>query len=518
MANNPRRGGFEKLWTVPTRGVLHQLPIYKMPDDGLFDSLNVIVRQGLLVTRPGLTQHSATSLMDRPMGAFANTTLSGPAFQLDAFQNDAFQIAGVGGATIPIVGTTRKIWAYYSGNWVDITDVALTGTEVDHVRMAGIEISGVIWTIIVNGRDAMRQWNQTTATVAQTAGSPPTFFDVANISNHIVGLVKPFTVRWGNNLDLSTWPTLNFRDVSDTPDPGVAIRNLGTLAGVLYKEKTIWSILPVGGTEAGFFRFELRGYYDGPVSPAAIVESSGVNYHMTRSGRVGMFTGTNFEWVADGVWSLIRDDLDTTNSNRIFGIYEPLFDEVYFFYPRVGDGGELKGGVCIIRPRPQDGIYEHIAFPIRLTKPVSCGTDLRLENNKALLFRSDNFRSTILEGASDDGGSFTGFWQQGLVAMPGLQPHRLEEIEVFAHRGVNFGSLSVKPVYSNILDTHEGTLGSAVTVDLTDASAVRDIKGQDVRGRFMGLRYEFTTAVDFHLHFFGSRITAGLLEPPTPGR
>jgi hypothetical protein len=451
------------------------------------------------------------------MGAFANTTLAAPAFQLDAFQNDAFQVAGVGGATIPVVGTTRRIFAFYSGNWVDITDTLLTGTEVDHVRMTGIEISGVIWTLITNGKDAMRQWNQQTATVQVTAGSPPKFIDITTIGNRIVGLVAPYTVQWGNELSLSTWPAANFRDLADTPDRAVAVRNLGTLGGVLYKQKTIWSIVPIGGTDAGFFRFELRGFYDGPVSPAAVVEARGLNYHMTPTGRVGMFSGTSFTWVADGVWSLIKDDLDSANANRIFGVYEPLFDEVYFFYPRNGDGGELKGGVCVILPRPQDGIMDHIAFPIRLMKPVSAGTDLRLENNKALLFRSDNFKSNFLEvDENDDGTEFSGYWQTGLVPMPGLVPNRLEEVELFAHRGAGFGNLTVKPVYSNILGTHEGTLGAGITFDLSEETAVRDVRGGDVRGRFLGLRHEFTSSAGFHVHWHGSRITSRPLEsPPT---
>jgi hypothetical protein len=510
MAQGPKRGDFEHMWLVPRKGVLHNFPIYETPEGALFDALNVLVRQGVLKPRPGIGDHSPTSLLDRPMGAFVTTTLATGAFQADAFQNDAFQVSGGGSNVFVLAGTTRRIWVFIGGNWIDITDTQLTGEAIHHVRFTGIEIGGTIWTVIVNGVDTPRKWDNTSATVTPVTGTPPIFSDVTTISDRIIGIVPPFGIRWGNAYDLGTWPALNFRDLTDTMDRMIAIRNMGTLGGAIYKENSIWSVIPIGGTDAAFFRFELRGFYKGPASPAAIVDANGTHYYMTTSGRIGAWNGTAHDWVADGVWEIIREDLDPTNMNRAFGIYEPNFDEVYFAYPRVGDSGELKGGVVIQRPRPKDGISEHISFPLRFERPISAGTDLRLESNKALVFTSDTFRSKFLEGPDDAGTEFSGFWQPGLASTPKQLPYRIEEMEVFARRSTGAGSLTVKPVSSNLLDTEGGTIGAGVAVDLADATKVRDLKGTDIRARFLGLRHEFTTPIN--LAWLGSRLTANPLE------
>jgi len=513
MANNPRIGQWEKMWFVPTLGCYHNLPIYQVPDDAVWDALNVIVRDGALEPRPGLTSHSETSLVDRPMGAWVVSALGSAAFQADTFQNDAFQVTGAGSNVIILCGTTRKIWAYYSGVWHDITNSALTGGGSDHVRFTSIEISGTIYTLITNGVDTPRQWDNVAATVSNVGGtpSPPKWTDITTISNHIIGIIPPFTVQWGNNLDISTgWPAANFRDVADTVDKVVAIRNLGTMGGALYKERSVWSVIPVGGTESGFFRFELRGLWPGPCSPAAVVDADGVHYYLTTTGRVGRWTGGGHEWVADGIWEIIKGDLDSVNMNRAWGVYEPLHNEVYFFYPRVGGSGEIYGGLVVQIPRPRSIIQDHIAFPTRFIKSLSCGIDLRLESNKALVFDALTFKSRFLEGDSDFDGEFTGFWQQGFAPTKGLSPHRIHEVEVFATREPAAGSLTVKPVYSNILDEEGGSLGTSLTVDLSDSAPVRDVKGTDTRGRFFALRYEFTTPIQ--LSWLGARLTADPLE------
>lgn len=510
-AQGPKRGPFEKTWFVPRKGVLNNLPIYETPDDALYDGLNVIVRRGVLIPRPGLAAHSPTSILARPMGAFVTTTLATGAFQADAFQNDAFQVSGGGTNVFILAGTTQRVWVFYSDDWHDITGLPLfTGDATNHVRFTGIEISGSIFTVIVNGLDNPKQWDNVSATTSQVAGSPPIFADVTTLSDRIIGIVPPFTVRWGNALSLTSWPALNFRDVADTMDRVVAIRNMGTLGGVLYKENSIWSVIPVGGTDAAFFRFELRGFYKGPASPAAVVDASGSQYYITTTGRIGAWNGTAHEWVADGVWDLIKNDLDPTNMNRAFGVYEPNFDEVYFFYPRLGGGGELKGGVVVQRPRPKDGIRDHISFPLRLSVAVSAGTDLRLESNKALAFRSDTFKSHFVEGTIDGDQEYTGFWQPGLAIVPQQAPHRIEEMEVFARRQPGGGTMTIKPVFSNLLDTTGGTLGSAVSVDLAELLKIRDLRGTDIRGRFLGLRHEFSTPIA--LAWQGSRLTATPLE------
>jgi hypothetical protein len=201
--------------------------------------------------------------------------------------------------------------------------------------------------------------------------------------------------------------------------------------------------------------------------------------------------------------------LDQGNAIRIFGVYHPGEREVYFFYPRKGDQGQLKGMVLVILPRPQDGIVGPITFLGRLSQPVSAGTDLRLVDRKALVFRSDDQRGYLVEGPDDAGTNFSGFWQSGLEAMPELNPHRVEEMEVFAERGVGFGTLTLRAVTSHLLGNPLGTQGAAVAVALTSEPPT-DTKGTDARGTFLGVRHEFTTPIT--LRWYGTKLVARKVE------
>src|SRR3990167_252961 len=102
-------------WEVPTLGTLRNIPIYKIPPEALWSSLNVLVRSGFLQPRPGLTQFAATVMGGRPTGIFNSIMLATGAFQLDTFQNDTFQVTGSIPSTLLIVGTTTAIYAYYGG-------------------------------------------------------------------------------------------------------------------------------------------------------------------------------------------------------------------------------------------------------------------------------------------------------------------------------------------------------------------------------------------------------------------
>lgn len=401
------------LWGVPNQGVLKHLPIYSLPPDALHDALNVIVREGELRERPGMTQYSTTIFTGRPMGAHNISVLASTAFQVDAFQNDTFQTSGVAGGHGLILGTTQRIYSDDNGVFRDITDTSLLGSAINHVRITSMEIGGLLWSFIVNGVDTPRKWNGSSATVALAGGTPPLFSDVTTIGDHIIGIIPPYQVRWGNALDLDTWPALNQRVLSDTSDFVVAIRNLGTLGGVVYKSRSLWTVQPFGSSEASFFRIELRALIDGPASSAAIVEADGVHYYMTRNGRIGRYDGSSHRWVADGTWGHARNEIDLLNTNRIFGVFEPQFNEVWFFYSKTGNGGDLKNGIVVCLPRPEDGIDQHIAFPFKMGSFVSAATDRRLGQRDAMLFTSTSRLSFSLIGTSDEGGNpISGSWQK----------------------------------------------------------------------------------------------------------
>lgn len=488
-------------WPVPLKGVLRNIPIDEIPPDGLYSGNNLTVRAGSLQPRPGMTQFASTVLTGRPTGAINTATLASPAFQQDAFQNDAFQVLGSIPTAAVIVGTTQKIYTYFSGVFNDVTGSPdLTALDAELSRFTSIMIGTppVIYVVHTNGRDPVRQWDSTSGTFTVVPGTPapPNWTDVANIGDHIIGILPPYDVSWMNRLTLGAVPDLNHKSLAETSDPLVAIRNIGLLGGVAYKHRSIWGIIAQGGTEASFFRFDYRGSYEGPASPAAIVDVNGVHIYMADNGRIAAFDGYRHDWIVDGVWPVVQAELDQANINRIHGVYNPEFREVYFYYPRTGDAGECKGQVTIVLPRPKDMILDYIAFNGTISKAVSASVDLHLDVNKALVFTSATPKGYTVEGANDDGTNFSGDWQHSLIPMPKLAHYRVEALEVYAERGGGYGTLNYNVVSANLLETAAGSLGATGSISLAPATGtVGDPKGADVRGRFLGLKFSFTTPI-----------------------
>lgn len=501
-------------WEVPILGTLRNMPIYRVPPEALWSSANVLVRSGFLQPRPGLTQHAATVLTGRPTGIFNSTILASGAFQGDTFQNDTFQVASAVPPSLLVVGTTQKLYAFYSSVYNDVTGTPdLTAADGQLARFTSMALGSpqTLYVIHTNGADAPRQWDGVAASFSAVAGSPPNWTDIANISEHIIGIVPPYSIRWGNTQVINSYPAANERVLSDTPDPLRAISPLGVQSGVVYKSRSLWDVVVTGSSvESEYFRFEPRNIVDGPAGPAAVLNVDGAHLYMTESGRIGYYDGGTHFWVADGIWPLITTEIDADFTVRIFGAYDPKNRVAVFVYPKTGDSGDCKGWAIVMLPNPQEGYTGFITFHGSSTIALSAGGDLRIGSSKALLARSTsgNRRIYTWEGSDDAGSSFTGHFQTGLVAAPGLEFFTLEAYETLALRAAGYGSVTVKPVSSYILDTEGGTVAAGKTLDLTENKVLGSPKGGDIRGRFFGLRYEFTQSASLTFRWLGARLSA----------
>ncbi len=469
-------GSWRAQWVLPTGGVNRALPAQQLDVSELYDALNLVVFGGEMGPRKGLALYNSTLFPSRPIGAFSYLRADN--------------------RVIPILATQSRVFTFDNG-WTDRTDVPLVGSADIPARMTVLPMGTptTVYLVLVNGLDVPRQWDGSAAKLSFVAGSPPVWTDVTTAFDRIVGIVPPYEVSWGEALSLASWSTLNRRQLADTPDPVVAISNLGTMGVCVYKSQSIWTGLAQGGPSSQAFRFELVAPgIDGPANPAARVRADLSDFYMTTQGRIGAFDGQSHEWIADGVWPLVQADLDTTATARIHGWYDPTQHVVWFAYPRVGDQGECYGLVLLHLPQPKARLEDFFAIPGRLKLPVSAAVNVRLADNqdRVLVFGSlstSRFTYT-LEGADDAGTPFDWMFQTGLVAAPNSVPHRVEGVEPFVARGSRYGDFTLRMVVSDILDAPGGTVQSpGVTVDLTTAPIPTDTKGfRDARGRFFGLR------------------------------
>lgn len=348
----------------------------------------------------------------------------------------------------------------------------------------------------------------------------PRFTDIATIGDHIVGLLPPYGLGWGNIRTLDEWPDLNRKNVAETPDRVVTIVNQGPFGGVLYKRGSLWRVRFVGGTsEATAFSVDFAGEYTGPAGSAAVVNLDGVHLYMTRTGRVGLFDGSSHRWYCDGVWPSLKRIIDPQYAGRIFGVYDPNQHEVTFYYPRratirgvfVDDGGLPRGVLHIALPK-ETGPYAQGAFLGHLATlwggAVTTGTRYQLGDgaDRVGIWGSDTAKTLYNLGsletadecspdgipvgeARDNGFPFDFFWQTGLEKALD-DPSRLDGVAHYFERQANYGAINFRPVRSYQLGRPAGERGEDVPVNLEEYP-VKPIIGCDMRGLWYGLHYEF---------------------------
>lgn len=537
-------------WTVPYAGVVRDVSIYEVPSDGLWDSANMVPRDGQLVTRPGPQQYAPNDLLARPTAGLWSPVVYGPAFQPDAFQMDAFQTQLV--EALMIVATQQGLFYLDPATlqWVNVMPTAGDVFQGDAFQADMVQGSAkkklsthyigrfaqiqagtppTIYTVFVNGVDDAVLWDMALPEASQTRFSiPPRWTDVIAVADRFVGITPPYDVSWTEDVSspagLFSTPALNHKSLGETPDPVVAISPSGFLAFTVYKKNRIWTAVATGLPGGSAFRFSDRGAYAGPASPAAVVQVNGLDVRMTRTGRVGLWNGQQNLYPFDAAWRSVQSGttllaaLDQQYASRIFGVYHEDFNEVWFHYPMVGDGGLLHGLFIVTLPDVTDPNARIGGFPGRLGIPVSAGCDRAATDSLTHLFRDtagQNIAMLVELSDRDLNLPIEYAWQQGLTPAPGSEAYRLDGHETFIERHVGFGSLAVQVMSSYHLDAPDGTPGTFATLNLETRPLPKEEKGGDVRGRFFGLKYSGNTAIGTP-KWMGARLAARLVELAPP--
>jgi hypothetical protein len=504
----------------------------------------MLVRDGVLRTRPGLVRVANSQPSHGGWGLATGAT---------AYRTRTNQ-------PYLVVGTTREIATFTGATWTSRTTGFLAaGTrpafpgflsgDLDHPsRFTQLEVGEAVYLLHTNGRDPVLEWDGITEDFVPCASDVipgtsvvptpvPKFTDFATIGDRIVGIIPPYEVRWGSDAALNLWAQSNFFSLAQSPDALIAIKALGTLGGVVYKTDSIWTIFAQGPTDASFYRFEHRGAYAGPASPAMVVDVDGTHLYMTRTGRVGAFTGSAHSWITDGVWPRVRETIDPTLAHRGFGVYDQTFHEVTFYFPRLVDrnttpglSGLCRGVLVIALPRP--GIRNTMgAFPGHLAPnarapvilgevvgmplstdraaaplAVGAGTAYRLPDeiprvavfpvvspttvyHLGALPNEECLEDTLSPGEGSDAGEpFDFFWETGLQALPMAELHYLDAVESFLRRNPNNGAINAQVLRSYDLSMEAGERAGPWVEGLHERR-VKHEQGVHVRGRFVGLRY-----------------------------
>jgi hypothetical protein len=464
-------------WELPVNGVVRNIQDLKIPSDALYDSSNVELVDSYVKGRTGLTALDAQLFGATPLGAL-----------------NFWQSASAGWI---IVATTATVWTkeIATGTWTN-RNAGLTAAIDDATRIFQFDFGtpSTNRAYICNGKDVFKTWKPGDANASNVSGTPPVFKDACIIGDRIIGITGTHEVRWGEVLTDTSWPQLNARMLTETPSPHVAIRALGSLNGVVYKRDQIVSVDVTGLAGGSAFRVSGVLKVEGPAGPNAVVDANGTHYYMTKSGRIAMFNGVSYKFVADGVWKIIKAEIDQTKPNRVHGVYIKELNQVRFFYKRTG--ATDTDGLVILNLEQREAGLPYAVFPGRMGKSItaSCATeDDSFDTALAFSNNAGAEKTYKISGADDDGVAISSHMQTGLTLPSKLEVARALSLEAFLERAGGYGTMTAKLVSSNVLDNMSGTLSAGSTIDLT-AIPVKNPIGFNVRGRFLGLRLEWTSA------------------------
>lgn len=477
----------------PFKGTWKTLPSFLLPQDVAQDSLNTTVLGGKLRSRCGLKRFNNQKLNEPIIGSFLTIDTTNSRY--------------------PILSTPTTVYRL-TNTWHNITGNVNLSASSTIAKLTSIQIGTQVYVLYCNGIDTIKMIPQTTyqlTDIIPHAGSLPVFTDICTSFARVIGITPPYTVGWcdvinDSYLSITNWPALNQAILSDTEDSLVAIKPLGTLGIVIYKEANIFVGFGQSGSNAAAFRFEHRGEYEGPASPRAIVNVNGNHIYMTPTGRVGLFDGTNQSWLCDGIWPYLQNNLDSRYKSKIFGVYSYKTSEVTFWYPRVGDNGVCKGMLTIIMPYPTAGVTSYSYFPGITNFACSDGLSVRYYNGTTHPLIFDTLGQTFEldnDTYTDAGYDFPCSLSTGLFK-PDNSPDDYEDIyfpifELYATRGHNqAGYVDVSALVSNLLE-NDGNQSTPERIDLSQIPINEFVAYKDTLGSFLGARFDWLSSSRFEL-------------------
>lgn len=481
---------------VPTKGTQSSVAVHMVPLDALYTSMNVFVRKGKLRQRPGLRPLNATVFVNPIIGGRPITTPT--TTMVLAFARDR----------VYELSDTDTVWtSTLSGSNL------VAPSDQDTVDVAVLETAGEYMALVAERHSPLHKWTQFPRRYAVITGSNiPNAQSVCIAASRVVALVAPHTVVWSATLDPTNFSALAYAKRAQTGDAGICVRSLSTLAFVLYKERSIHPARAQAGGEDTAFTFAEPLQVSGPAGLHAVVEINGTHVYMTRNGRIALYNGTSYpQWIADGLWLFLQDDIDQRLAYQIRGVYDHRLHTVTFWYPRVAAPYYLSGMVVITMPFEgidvaEQGPQRPQAFLGVCRKAIThaCAVYVASALDRSLLFTAtsgtvNDAQSFVYDEATNVDGTlaYPCAFQTGLQAMPDAR-HGMFVIETFAERGAGYGSVQVEPVISDSLENEAGTIPSmtAQRVDLA-WNPVTDYRGFNKKVRFFGLRYSWTSTSTF---------------------
>lgn len=159
------------------------------------------------------------------------------------------------------------------------------------------------------------------------------------------GIQDPLLLRWCEVEDYTDWVALPTNQAGSYRIPkGSKIVGCiqGPQQGLVWTDLALWAMQYVGPPFV--YSFNEIGTGCGLIGPKAAASLNGIVYWMSQS-QFFMLSPSGVQGIPCPIWDVIFQDLDTTNLDKIRVAPNSRFGEISWFYPTLGNGGEINAYV-----------------------------------------------------------------------------------------------------------------------------------------------------------------------------
>lgn len=159
------------------------------------------------------------------------------------------------------------------------------------------------------------------------------------------GVQDPLLLRWCEVEDYTQWIALPTNQAGSYRIPkGSKIVGCiqGPQQGLVWTDLALWAMQYVGPPYV--YSFNEIGTGCGLIGPKAAASLNGIVYWMSQS-QFFMLSPGGVQGIPCPIWDVIFQDLDTTNLDKIRVAPNSRFGEISWFYPTLGNGGEINAYV-----------------------------------------------------------------------------------------------------------------------------------------------------------------------------
>lgn len=159
------------------------------------------------------------------------------------------------------------------------------------------------------------------------------------------GVQDPLLIRWCDVENYNQWIALPTNQAGSYRIPkGSKIIGCiqGPQQGLIWTDLALWAMQYVGPPYV--YSFNEIGTGCGLIAPKAATSLNGVVYWMSQS-QFFMLSPSGVQGIQCPIWDVIFQDLDTDNLDKIRVAANSRFNEISWFYPTRGNGGEISAYV-----------------------------------------------------------------------------------------------------------------------------------------------------------------------------